>query len=166
LPVANTTLNTSVPIDTVFNGNNTNFVVTKTGGTAVSNTDYVITEGMFTFLTPGTYTIEITNSTIISNPSLPAKVIATCIVSGVGIEDVSVSKTSVYPNPARDNITVVLPENLPYALFTLYDMQGRVLIRQNINSRDVISVNNLASGIYVYEITTENQTHQGRIVRR
>jgi hypothetical protein len=83
-----------------------------------------------------------------------------------GIEDIETSTITIYPNPATDNITIVLPENVHRAIFTLYDMQGKVLIQQQINNQDAVSVNKLAAGIYIYNIKTEKENHTGKIIRK
>jgi hypothetical protein len=84
--------------------------------------------------------------------------------SNVGITDPDVSKITVYPNPTRDNITVILPENISSAIFTLYDMQGKALLQQEINNQEMVSVSNLAAGVYIYNVTTEKQNYTGKIV--
>jgi hypothetical protein len=85
--------------------------------------------------------------------------------STVGIvTNIETSTISVYPNPATDNIHIILPENTPHAIFTLYDMQGKMLIRQEVNNRKTVSVSNLASGIYIYHVRTEKENCQGKIV--
>jgi hypothetical protein len=80
------------------------------------------------------------------------------------IEEIETSPISVYPNPATDNITIILPDNIYQAVFMLYDMQGKVLIRKEIGNQDAVSVSNLAAGIYIYNVTIENQNHTGKIV--
>jgi hypothetical protein len=72
----------------------------------------------------------------------------------------------IYPNPATDNINITLPENISQAVFTLYDMQGKVLIKQEINNQETVAVNNLASGIYIYNVRTSKQNYQGKIIRK
>jgi hypothetical protein len=86
--------------------------------------------------------------------------------SNVGITDVKTSSISVYPNPATDNIHIVLPENVAHAVFTLYDMQGRELIQQKISNRDVIEVGKFASGVYTYHVRTEKENYTGKIIRK
>ncbi|MDR0605549.1 MAG: T9SS type A sorting domain-containing protein [Bacteroidales bacterium] len=81
-----------------------------------------------------------------------------------GITDMEISAISVYPNPARDNIHIILPENIHHALFTLYDMQGKVLIRKKISNQKTISVSNLAKGVYIYNVTTDKQKHTGKLI--
>jgi hypothetical protein len=80
------------------------------------------------------------------------------------ITDIDASSAiNIYPNPTTDNITVVLPENVHQALFTLYDIQGKVLIRKDINNQDAIQVSNLAAGIYIYNVRTEKQNYHGKL---
>jgi hypothetical protein len=80
------------------------------------------------------------------------------------IKDIEASTIAIYPNPATDNIHIVLPDDVSIAVFTLYDMQGKVLIRKEINSQDVVSVNNLAAGVYVYNVTTDKQNYTGKLI--
>ncbi|MDR1458989.1 MAG: leucine-rich repeat protein, partial [Bacteroidales bacterium] len=81
-----------------------------------------------------------------------------------GIKDISTSAIRVYPNPAMENITVTLPENVQQGVFTLYDMQGKALIRRKVGSQDKVSVNGLAAGIYIYNVVTEKESYQGKII--
>jgi hypothetical protein len=84
---------------------------------------------------------------------------------GTAITDVETSSISIYPNPATDNIHITLPENVQQGFFTLYDMQGKILIRKEINNQDAISVSNLAAGIYIYNVTTDKQKHTGKLIK-
>jgi hypothetical protein len=83
------------------------------------------------------------------------------------IKDISPeNKITIYPNPATDNVKINLPENIHQVSFTLYDMQGRILARQNINNGEEIPIRDFAAGIYIYNISTKNQSYQGKIVRK
>jgi hypothetical protein len=82
------------------------------------------------------------------------------------IPNIETTAISVCPNPATDNINIVLPENMHQAIFTLYDMQGKILIRQNINNQDAVSVNNLVSGMYIYNVKTEKNNCHGKIIKQ
>ncbi|MDR1183009.1 MAG: leucine-rich repeat domain-containing protein [Bacteroidales bacterium] len=166
LAAATVSLNIPIPVDTVFNGAGSTFKISKDNDTAIANTDYTVTGGMFTFLTEGVYTVEITNPAIVSNYSYTAKVIASYTVRNVGIKDIQTAGVSVYPNPATDNITIVLPDNVVRATFTLYDMQGKALIRREINNQEIAPVNNLASGIYMYHVRTAKESYQGKFLKQ
>jgi hypothetical protein len=84
--------------------------------------------------------------------------------AGTAITDIKASTISIYPNPARNNINITLPENVSQAVFTLYDMQGKVFIRKEISSQETVSVSNLATGIYIYNIITNKQKHTGKLI--
>jgi hypothetical protein len=83
-----------------------------------------------------------------------------------GIENINATAVSVYPNPATDYLTITLSGNVYQATFTLYDMQGRMLIKEEVKNEDMISVNNLASGIYVYSVNVGKESHKGKIARK
>ncbi|MDR0367671.1 MAG: leucine-rich repeat domain-containing protein [Bacteroidales bacterium] len=82
----------------------------------------------------------------------------------MAVEDlVAEDSINIYPNPATDNIFISLREMITEAVFTLYDMQGRVLIRREITGEDMISVNEFAAGIYIYNVRTAKGTVNGKI---
>jgi hypothetical protein len=80
------------------------------------------------------------------------------------IENIETSIINVYPNPATNMVNIILPENIPHAFFTLYDMQGKMIIKQEVNNQEGVSVNNLAAGIYLYKVTTTKEIYQGKII--
>ncbi|MDR1459970.1 MAG: T9SS type A sorting domain-containing protein, partial [Bacteroidales bacterium] len=76
---------------------------------------------------------------------------------------IKTSSIAIYPNPATDNIYITLPENVRSAFFTLYDLQGKELIKQEVSNQDRVAVNGLASGIYIYKIKTNKQSYQDKL---
>jgi hypothetical protein len=74
------------------------------------------------------------------------------------------SLIEIYPNPATDYIHITLPENIQHAVFTLYDMQGKTLVQQQINNQDVVLVSNLAAGIYIYNVRTDKEKQTGKLI--
>jgi hypothetical protein len=58
----------------------------------------------------------------------------------------------IYPNPVNDYLTIVLPDNVDQAVFSLHDLQGKKMIYMVVRNQDTINVANLVSGIYVYNI--------------
>jgi hypothetical protein len=82
------------------------------------------------------------------------------------IKGVETKYATIYPNPATDNISIILPENIDRAVFTLYDMQGETLICQEVNNQETLPVNNLAVGIYIYNIRTRKESYQGKLIRK
>jgi hypothetical protein len=83
--------------------------------------------------------------------------------TGTAITDIESSSISIYPNPAKDNISVTLPANIHQAVFTLYDMQGKVLIWKEISSQEKVSISNLSTGIYIYNVITDKEKYVGKL---
>jgi hypothetical protein len=46
----------------------------------------------------------------------------------------------------------------------LYDIHGKMLIRQEISNQANISINTLATGIYMYNVKTGKENCTGKIV--
>jgi hypothetical protein len=79
------------------------------------------------------------------------------------IESINKHSIKIYPNPATDNLQIILP-NEEHAIFILYDMQGKMLIKQEVRKEEIISVDNLASGMYIYKVRTDKQNYQGKMI--
>ena len=95
LPTGKVEINTIIPVDTVFYGVNTEFVIIKDGISAVENMDYHLSGGYITFITEGLYRLEISNPAIISSSDHPAKVVQTFMVAPPPSTDATLSSLSV-----------------------------------------------------------------------
>jgi len=74
----------------------------------------------------------------------------------VGITDNVVPVYSVYPNPVTDKLNFTLPENTQNAMVQLSDLYGRKVLECTVSNNQSISVNHLASGMYICNITDGN----------
>jgi hypothetical protein len=85
-------------------------------------------------------------------------------------------RVRVYPNPAREQVTVELPltkngegakarmyESMK-AVFVLYDVQGRELLRQEIGDKESINVSRFVAGIYIYTVESEGRQSTGKLI--
>ncbi|GAA3510857.1 hypothetical protein GCM10022393_25610 [Aquimarina addita] len=64
----------------------------------------------------------------------------------------------VYPNPSSDIITINSEEGLTPSLYSLYDIQGKMIETHTINSNStVLNLEKYTSGIYILKITQNNQ---------
>jgi hypothetical protein len=90
-----------------------------------------------------------------------------CII-GDNIEtyDAAIAGISIYPNPVQNAISLVLPEHTTQASFSLYDMQGRLLLKQTLTAEEQVMVSHLSSGIYLYTIDVNGKRQMGKIVKR
>ncbi|MCQ2285774.1 MAG: S8 family serine peptidase [Bacteroidales bacterium] len=70
-----------------------------------------------------------------------------------GIADFNAVDFHIYPNPASDFITVVLPEGMEGAQMQIFDLSGKLINTQNLNeTNNTINVNSMASGLYFVKI--------------
>ncbi|MDL2252185.1 cadherin-like beta sandwich domain-containing protein [Odoribacter sp. OttesenSCG-928-J03] len=107
IPDINVARGRAVPMDTVFYGNGTVFTVSRQDGTVAENADYTIKNGKITFLSEGTYTVEI------SNPAIDlyynsAKVVATYHVrtldSDASLKSLNVSDGTLAPTFVAETV--------------------------------------------------------------
>lgn len=72
-------------------------------------------------------------------------------------DDFAKNSIKIYPNPARDHFTIKLDEE---AKVILYDVSGRIVLEQDIQSSSRINTSGLASGVYLVHITLSAQGQQ------
>ncbi|MDR3047890.1 MAG: T9SS type A sorting domain-containing protein [Bacteroidales bacterium] len=89
---------------------------------------------------------------------------------GVGIaEHEAEAGVKVYPNPAREQVTVKLPLTKngegAKAVFVLYDVQGRELLRQEIGDKESINVSRFGAEIYIYTVEFGERKSTGKLVK-
>jgi hypothetical protein len=86
-----------------------------------------------------------------------------------GLETIS-GNTSVYPNPAKDNIYVSLSSAAEEATIQVYDMNGRLVIsgihrlagKKNI----AISIATLQPGTYVVKVQSAGTTASVKLIKQ
>ncbi len=71
-------------------------------------------------------------------------------------------RLAIYPNPARDVVTVKNAEN---ASVTIFDILGKkVLSRKNISAVEQLNVSALTTGTYFISVEKENQKTVGKLI--
>ncbi len=77
---------------------------------------------------------------------------------------------SIYPNPFRNYIYGTLLNDEPVNLtITLYDITGRVVKTENVNATGEFQINvneNLDSGVYFMQLSSETETTQVKVIRQ
>ncbi len=85
-------------------------------------------------------------------------------VPGVSSVELPKETYSIYPNPTNGHFTIRSNFNLP-AFIELYDLTGRLTNKQTITSnRQQVNVNQLAKGLYVYQLISEGKVARGKVV--
>lgn len=71
----------------------------------------------------------------------------------------------IYPNPAKNYLTINLNNNANHILFELFNLQGERLISKTIGKKETINIEHLSNGFYLYSLTVDGKKHTGKIVK-
>ena len=75
---------------------------------------------------------------------------------------------SLYPNPATNSLNLNLSQlqKLQNATVSIYDIQGKQLLHQNISQTQTqIDISSFAKGIYIVKVQTDKETLQSKFVK-
>lgn len=75
------------------------------------------------------------------------------------------NKLQVYPNPFSNNVSFNIPEPSSTINLELYDIQGRKVFSSSINNNELVNLERLSTGIYIYHLTTDGQQFKGKLVK-
>lgn len=92
-------------------------------------------------------------------------------LSTVSIAKLNGGSLSFYPNPAQNEIFVVLPEQVTNELrIEIYDLSGKRVLVPTINRTNAtlfqIGLDGLQAGVYMLKINTSQDVFTGRIVKQ
>ncbi len=128
-------------------GNDGTATATATGGTSPYTYMWDAAAGSQTTatatgLTAGTYVVTITDA---NGCTYMDSVVVNS--AAVGINEITASSVSMYPNPVSDVLTITV-ENNQSLIAELYDLNGKLISSNAVNGTAVISVSNLDKGVY------------------
>ncbi len=83
----------------------------------------------------------------------------------MGVEEVSVSETQLYPNPAQEELFVTMEAEGAWTL-RLYDAMGRVLLQRPFAGQARLDVSHLSAGHYIVMLLGEEGVHVDVFVKR
>lgn len=86
-----------------------------------------------------------------------------CVSTGT-MEIDSPDKFNIYPNPAKELITLEFEANEETELI-IYDIAGsQVFMKKNVLSNETISVQNFNSGVYIVKVINQKINETKRLV--
>jgi hypothetical protein len=133
-------------------------------------TSYIITAGTVNTAALGSYTINYSVSDFCGNLASATRTVIVKDTPNTGLErkDVVAANISIYPNPAKDVITISATDvkTLPLNI-AVYDMIGREMLTRSYNDKNVnetININNFNNGVYFLVIKNAQGTHSVKFV--
>jgi hypothetical protein len=83
----------------------------------------------------------------------------------VMISEVDQSSVKVFPNPSPGTVFIEMPQTMEKGQINIFDMQGRkVCYSELTEGSNILQLNNLSKGIYIYSITINGLTENGKIM--
>jgi hypothetical protein len=82
----------------------------------------------------------------------------------IGITSSLTNNVSIYPNPAKDQITIEM-NDINDAVLSVIDLSGKTIINQTLNSNsNTIDLSNVSAGVYIVNIRTANDNAMHKII--
>ncbi len=119
----------------------------------------------------GNYQVRVTNSVTgesdLSNTvrvSFSENSVVWCNDGVTSVEDAFADDLRVYPNPTTGPLTI---EATPgrYTILSIVDLKGAQVIRRDFNGRLELSIDSLPNGLYIIELSGENEKISRRIIK-
>jgi len=83
----------------------------------------------------------------------------------LGLPEAKQGEYLVYPNPFKNTVNIAFPKDVKAAHFTVFNSLGQRVWEQNITKEKSLSIDNIATGIYIYRIEAGTYLQTGRLVR-
>lgn len=83
--------------------------------------------------------------------------------STTAINNLNPEFAAVYPNPASGEIRVITADS-PNALLQLINIQGRIVLSQNVTNNETISLEGINNGLYIYRLILDGKATTGKLV--
>ena len=90
-------------------------------------------------------------------------------LGSVDVEEPEIQLVELYPNPAKENITIKLPADNSNYYIQVVDMQGRIVRTGSVESQNsilLIDVEQYSPGLYHINLKGENSSYFGRFVKQ
>jgi hypothetical protein len=106
------------------------------------------------------------NPPIVTNTT--QNIIVEAIPNGVGYVNSLGSGIQVYPNPTNGVLMIGLRDVTRSVQFTLYDVQGRVVMQQTLagQAKQVLDISALNQGVYFIDLVQGQQRFQGKLIKQ
>ena len=85
----------------------------------------------------------------------------------VGIEDIETNPLNIYPNPAKDLVSVFNPFQSKSALIQVFDAKGACVLQRNITDNSInIDLSQLQAGLYELLVSDGSKRFTARLLHQ
>ena len=153
-------------IDSIWaNGNTVNVIwnIIDSNGSNFDTTNYVLNNGtgvywlqlsvFCPFKSVGEY-FTVTEAVYFNNGH----------VSTAGLPDYTANLFEIYPNPTNDQVHISFSGS--HADLTVYDLQGKVVLKDQIQDKGIVSLENFERGVYLFDFKNSQGHSVQRVVKQ
>ncbi len=108
----------------------------------------------------GSYAVEITSGSCTE--------LSQCIeLSTLGLDAFLASEVSIFPNPVKTNLNVVISNNTEAIALDLFDVSGKLISQKRITNEEnmFLQMKNMSSGIYFLKVSSSEKSGTYKIVK-
>ncbi|MCC6702578.1 MAG: T9SS type A sorting domain-containing protein [Fluviicola sp.] len=139
-------------------------VLTATGGSTFQwincTTNQPINGASSATFTP---TVNGTYAAIVGNGNACDDTTNCITISTIGLSEISNISIELHPNPTNDLVRITFESN--EARVVIYDTQGKLIQTKSIHSGEQVSLKEVETGVYFFEVTTEKGSAVKRVVK-
>lgn len=116
------------------------------------------TESSYTITTAGSYTVTASPGVCPDNSTTSTPIIVEMKNCSLGTDNPATSANfSVYPNPTKDFLNVIIPEG-DFTTYTIFDVSGKALLKGSLSNQSEVNVSALQGGTYILHLSgTQSQ---------
>jgi hypothetical protein len=99
--------------------------------------------------------------------NLSQEVEITAINLNVSVEDLVAEGISLYPNPARDEISISISDEVAKGRYEIFSIHGTKVLTGDLNSLDnTVNISDLNTGMYLIRITVNDRSYTSRFMKK
>lgn len=72
----------------------------------------------------------------------------------------------LYPNPVRESLTINFEKEYPVAEFELFDLNGRNILREQVEHGEILNLEDINDGVYLYRISAGDFSQSGKLIKK
>ncbi|PLW95397.1 MAG: hypothetical protein C0592_00280 [Marinilabiliales bacterium] len=128
----------------------------------VSNDSLIISHADFAGNTQ--YTVTIPQGTVEWECSENEELVWSFTTGTVSVDELTYEMPSVYPNPARNALTVVSADG---QVLNIMDITGKTVMRYEvISNKQVMDISNLKNGIYILQFSSDESVYSIKLIKQ